>query len=268
MSRTAKRGISNATARAACAVCLAATAAIVTVSVLALAHRQADQPALFHRPGARVSIDVACDAARVSDVALAEGRPVRTGRLSDIGAAGRQDAGARLGIHAPADAPRDARADIAADAARDSLVAVRSRPGQASVVFGHSVAGPVHPSRRVAMPRMRVAHADGHAVAISAEAAERYGSVTSTRLVRSVDALGQRLPVGPAIRNQVTSLSAHGELRALDAGRLRDHADPLTAAECASKPDSARGSSPSLAKWTPEFSDQFVSILVGCSLIA
>jgi hypothetical protein len=87
MTRTAKRGISNAAAMAACAVCLVAAAAIVMVPVVALAHRQADQPPPFHAPVNRVSSDAAWDAARVSDVALedvfSQRSPVLTGQLAD-----------------------------------------------------------------------------------------------------------------------------------------------------------------------------------------
>jgi hypothetical protein len=211
---------------AACSVCLVASVAIVMVPVLALAHRQADQPPPVDAPVARVSIDVAGDAARVSDPALAgafrQQSPARTGQLADIGSAGRLDAGSLLGVHVPADTRREACADFAANAARDSLVVVRPCPGQADVVLGHSVAGPVHPSCRRAMPPMRVAHADGHAAAILATSAEWHGSVTSTRLVWPVDAIGQTLPVRPAIHSQVrpTSLLAHGESIALDAVHL------------------------------------------------
>jgi hypothetical protein len=146
MTRTAKRGISNAAAMVACAVCLVAAAVIVMVPVPAVAHRQADLPPPFHAPVDRVSSDAAWDAARVSDVALADvssqRSPARTGQLADIGPAGRLDAGSLRGIPVPSDARRDARADTAADAARNSLVDVRSRPGQADVLE-HSVAGPV-----------------------------------------------------------------------------------------------------------------------------
>jgi hypothetical protein len=249
MTRTAKRGISNAAAMAACAVCLVAAAVIVMVPVPAVAHRQADQPPPFHSRGDCVSIDAACDAARVSDVALADvcsqRSPARAGQLADIVQAGRLDAGLLLGVHVPADARRDARADTAADAERDSLGGVRSRPGQADVILGHSVAGPVHPFRRVAVPWMRVAHAGGHAAAIPAASAE------------SVDALGHRLPVEPVVRSHVhpTSLSAHREPIAHDADHLRDGAAQLTAAACANESDSERGPSPSPEKWTPEVSD-------------
>jgi hypothetical protein len=258
MTRTAKRGISNAAAMAACAVCLVAAAAIVMVPVQALAHRQADQPPPFHAPGDRVSIDVAWDAARVSDVVLADVFSLRsrtpTGQLPDIGQTGRLDAGSLRAVPVPSDALRDACTDCTADAARDSLITVRSRPGQADVVLGHSVAGPVHLSRRMAMPRMRLAHADGHAAAIPVVGDEWHGSVTSTRLVRPADAFGQRAPVEPAFRNLMhpASLSAHDEFRALAPGYLHDRAAQLTAAACASEPDSARGPSP---KWTPEVSD-------------
>jgi hypothetical protein len=263
MARTAKRGISNAVAMAACAVCLVAAAAIVMVPVQVLAHRQAGQPVPFHSPESRVSIEAAWDAARVSDVALADlysqRSPARTGHLADIGPTERLEAGFRLGVQVPADAPRDARANTAAGAARDDLVDVPSRPGpgQTTEVLGHSVAGPGRPFRRVAMPRMRIAHADRDAAAIPAEAAEWYGSVMSTQVAPLVGSFGQGLPVQPASRIQMTSLSDHDELRALNAGRLRSHADQLTAAACASEPDSARGPSPSPAKGTPEFSDQF-----------
>ena len=149
MTRTAKRGISNAAAMAACAVCLVAAAAIVMAPVLALAHCQADQAPPSHAPVDSVSIDVTWDAAQVSDVALADilrlQSPARAGQLADIGQAGQQVGDFLLGAHAPADARRDACADFAADAARDSLVDVRSRR-QANVVLGHSVArsGPPH----------------------------------------------------------------------------------------------------------------------------
>jgi hypothetical protein len=268
MTRTAKRAISNAAAMAACAVCLVAAAAIVMVPVLALAHRQPEQPPPFHALVDRVSSDGAWDADRVFDVALAEvfsrRSPARTGQLADIGQAGRLDAGSLLGVHVPADARRDARAAFAADAARDSLVAVRSRPGQ--VVVGHSVAGPDH---RMATPWMRVAHGDGHAAAIPAVGAEWHGSVTFTRLVRSVDAFGQRLPVESAVRNQVhpTSLS-HGKFRALDVGHLRDRAARRRAAARATEPDSARGPSPSPESGHPKSAIIFAYIFVGCSLIA
>jgi hypothetical protein len=218
MTRTAKRGISNAAAMAACAVCLVAAAAIVRVSVLARAHRQAGQPQPFHAPIDRVSSDAAWDAARVSDVAVADVFSQRS------------------------------RADFAADAARDRLVDVRSHR-QANVVPG--------PVRRMAMPRMRVAHTGSHAAAIPVVGAEWHGSVTFTRLVQSVDALGRRLPVEPVVRSHVhpTSLSAHGEFTAPDAGCLRGHAAQLAAAACTSEPDSARRPSPSPEKWTPEVSD-------------
>jgi hypothetical protein len=254
MTRTAKRGISNAAAMAACAVCLVAAAAIVMVPMQALARRQADQPPPLQAPIGRVSSDAAWDAARVSDVALADDfsqwGPARAGQLADIVQAGHLDAGSLRGVPVPSDAPRDARADTAADAARDSLV-VRSRPGQAEVVVGHSVAGLDH---RTATPWMRGAHAGGHGAVIPAEAAEWHGAVTSTRLVQPVDALGHRLPVEPVVRRHVhpTSLSAHGESIALHADRLHDRAAQLTAAARAIEPDSARGPSP---KWTPEVSD-------------
>jgi hypothetical protein len=261
MTRTAKRGINNAAAMAACAVCLVAAAVIVKVPVLALAHRQADHPPPFHAPVDCVSIDAAWDAARVSDVALADvfsqWSPARAGQLADIVQAGRLDAGSLRGVHVPSDAPRDARADTAADAARDSLGGVRSRPGQADVILGHSVAGPVHPFRRVAVPWMRVAHAGGHAAAMLAASAEWRGSVTSTRLVWPVNALGHRLPEELIVRSHVhpTSLSAHSEPIAHDAGHLRDGAAQLTAAAYANESDSARGPSPSPEKWTLEVSD-------------
>jgi hypothetical protein len=245
----------------ACAVCLVAAAVIVMVPVPVVAHRQADLPPPFHAPADRVSNDAAWDAARVSDVALADvssqRSPARTGQLADIGPAGRLDAGSLRGIPVPSDARRDARADTAADAARDLLVAVRSCPDQADVVLGHSMAGPVHPFRRVAVPRMRVAHAGGHAAAIPAPSAEWRGSVTSTRLVWPVNALGHRLPVESVVRSHVhpTSQSAHREPITHDAGHLRDGAAQLTAAACANESDSARGPSPSLAKWTLEISD-------------
>jgi hypothetical protein len=258
MTHAAKRGISNAAAMAACAVCLVAAAVIVMVPVLAPSSRHADQPPPFHALVDRVSSDGAWDADRVSDVALADvfsrRNPARTGQVADIGQAGRLDAGSSLGVHVPADARRDARAAFAADAARDSLVAVRSRPGQAEVVVGHSAAGPVHPPRHLALPRMRVAHAGGHAAVIPAVGAEWHGSVTFTRLVRSVDARGHGLPMEPVVRRHVhpTSLSAHGKFHALDAGHLRDRSAQLRAAARASEPDSARGPSP---KWTPEVGD-------------
>jgi hypothetical protein len=250
---------------AACAVCLVAAAAIVMVPVVALANRQADQPPPFHAPVDRVSIDAAWDAARVSDVALADvfsqWSPARAGQLSDIVQAGRLDAGFLRGVPVPADARRDACTDLAADAPRDRLVAVRSYPGQADVGLGHSVAGPVHPSRHLALSRMRVAHAGGHAAVIPAVGAEWHGAVTFTRLVQPVKALGHRLPVEPVVRRHVhpTSLSAHGESIALDAGCLRDHAAQLTAAARASEPDWARGPSPSPEKWTPEVGDHIRS---------
>ena len=261
MTRTAKRRISNAAAMAACAVCLVAAAVIVMVPVPAVAHRQADLPPPFHAPVDRVSIDATWDAARVSDVALADvfsqWSPARAGQLADIVQAGRLDAGSLRGVPVPSDAPRDVRADTAADAARDSLGGVRSRPGQADVILGHSVAGPVHPFRRVAVPWMRVAHAGGHAAAIPAASGEWRGTVTSTRLVWPVDALGHRLPKELVVRSHVhpTSLSAHREPIAHDAGHLRDGAAQLTAAACANESDSALGPSPSPEKWTLEVSD-------------
>jgi hypothetical protein len=261
MTRTAKRRISNAAAMAACAVCLVAAAVIVMVPVSTVAHRQADLPPPFDAPVDRVSIDAAWDAARASDVALADAfsqwSPARAGQLADIVQAGPLDAGSLRGVPVPSDAPRDASADTAADAARDSLGGVRSRPGQADVILGHSVAGPVHPFRRVAGPWMRVAHAGGHAAAISAASAEWRGTVTSTRLVWPVDALGHRLPVEPVVRSHVhpTSLSAHREPIAHDAGHLRDGAAQLTAVAYANESDSARGPSPSPEKWTLEVSD-------------
>jgi hypothetical protein len=263
MTRAAKRGISNAAAMAACAVCLVAAAAIVMVPVLALAHRQADPPPLLHTPVDRVSIDVAWDAARASNVARADvfsqRSPASTDHLADIGRAGRLDAGSLLGAHVPAVVRQDASTDIAADAARDRLVTVRSRPGETEVVLGHSVAGPVHPFRRMAMSWVRGAYAGGHAAVIPAEAAEWHGAVTSTRLVQPVDALGHKLPVEPVVRRHVhpTSLSAHGESIALHADRLHDRAAQLTAAACVSEPDSACGPSPSPEKWTLEVSDHF-----------
>jgi hypothetical protein len=165
MTRTAKRGISNAAAMAAWAVCLVAAAAIVMVPVLALAQHEADQAPPSHAPVDSVSIDVVWDAAQVSHVALADllsqRSPVRTGQLADIGQAERLDAGSLRAVPVPSDALRDACADFAADAARDRLVAIRAC--QADAVRGHSAAGPVHPSRHLALPRMRVAHAGGHA---------------------------------------------------------------------------------------------------------
>jgi hypothetical protein len=246
---------------AAYAVYLVAAAAIVMVPVLALGHRQADLPPPFHAPVDRVSIDAAWDAARVSDVALADvfsqWSPARAGQLADLGQAGRLDAGLLLGVHVPADARRDARADTAADAERDSLGNVRSRPGQADLILGHSVAGPVHPFRRVAVPWMRIAHAGGHAAAIPAASAEWRGTVTSTRLVWPVDTLGHRLPVEPVVRSHMhpTSLSAHGEPIPHDAGNLHDGAAQLTAAACSHESDSARGPSLRPEKWTLEVSD-------------
>ncbi|HWN67686.1 MAG TPA: hypothetical protein VNM90_08595, partial [Haliangium sp.] len=259
LTRTAKRGISNAAAMAACAVCLVAAAAIVMVPTQALARRQAGQPPPFHAPVDRVSsvsTEAAWDAARVSDVALADvfsqWSPARAGQLADIGPAGHLDAGSRRGVPVPADARRDACTDLAADAPRDRLVADRSCPGQADVGLGHSVAGPVHPFRCVAVPWMCVAHADGHAAAIPAARAEWYGSVTSTQLALPVDAFGHRLPEEPVVRSHAhpMSLSAHCETIAHDAVHLRNGAAQLTAAACANDSDSARGPSPSPATWT------------------
>jgi hypothetical protein len=264
MTRTAKRGISNAAAMAACAVCLVAAAAIVMVPMQALARRQAGQPPPFHAPVDRVSsvsTEAAWDAARVSDVALADvfsqWSPARAGQLADIGPAGHLDAGSRRGVPVPADARRDACTDLAADAPRDRLVADRSCPGQADVGLGHSVAGPVHPFRCVAVPWMCVAHADGHAAAIPAARAEWYGSVTSTQLALPVDAFGHRLPEEPVVRSHAhpMSLSAHCETIAHDAVHLRSGAAQLTAAGCANDSDSARGPSPSPVTWTSEVSD-------------
>ena len=258
MARTAKRGIRTAAAMAVCVVCLVVAAAMVMVPVRALAHRQADQLPPVHARVDRVATDVAWDAARVSDVALADDfsqrSPAHTGQLADIGQAGHLDAVSLLHLHVPAEAQRDACADFAGDVARGSLVDVRSHPGQATVVLGHSVAGPF---RRIAMPRRRVAHAEGRAAVIRAVGAEWHGSVTSTRLVWPVDAFGQRLPVEPAIRNHLhpRSLLAQDERIARDAGSLHDHAAQLTAAARASEPDSARGPSTSPGKWTPEVSD-------------
>jgi hypothetical protein len=109
----------------------------------------------------------------------------------------------------------------------------------------------------MAMPRMRGAHAGDRAAVIPAEAAEWHGAVRSTRLVQPVDTLGHRLPVESVVRSHVhpTSLSAHGESIALDAGCLRDQAAQLAAAACASEFDSARGPSPSPEKWTLEVID-------------
>jgi hypothetical protein len=262
MGRTTKRRISTAAAMVACVVYLVVNAAMVMVPVRALAHGQANRPPSFHVPVDRVSTDVASDAARVSDVALADDfsqrNPARAGQLADIGQAGRLDAGSLRAVPVPSDALRDACADFAADAARDRLAAVWSRPGQAAAVLGHSLAGPAHPPRRVAVPQLRVAHAGGHAAVIPAVGAEWYGSVTFTRLVRSADAFGHRLPVEPVVRSHVhpMSLSAHGESIALHADRLHDRAAQLTAAARASEPDSARGPSP---KWTPEVSDHIRS---------
>jgi hypothetical protein len=259
MTHAAKRGISNAAAMAACAVCLVAAAVIVMVPLLAPSSRHAYQPPPFHALVDRVSsvsTDAAWDAARVSDVALgdvfSQRNPAHAGQLADIGQAGRLDAGSLRAVPVPLDALRDACADFAADAARDRLVAIRAC--QADVVRGHSAAGPVHPSRHLALPRMRVAHAGGHAAVIPAVGAEWHGSVTFTRLVRSVDARGHGLPVEPVVRRHVhpTSLSAHGKFHALDAGHLRDRSAQLRAAARASEPDSARGPSP---KWTPEVGD-------------
>jgi hypothetical protein len=240
---------------AVCVVCLVVTAAMVLVPVRVLAHGQANRPPSFHVPVDRISTVVASDAARVSDVALADDfrqrSSARTGQLVDIGQAGWLDPGSLLGLHVPADAKRDACTGIAACATREPMVVVRSRPGQASVVLEHGVAGPVHPSRRVAMPRTRVVHAGGHVAAIRAVGAVWHRAVTSTRLVWPVDALSHRLLVEPVVRSHVH----RGESIILHADRLHDRAAQLTAAACASEPDSARGPSPSPEKWTLEVSD-------------
>jgi hypothetical protein len=228
MTRAAKRGISNAAAMAACAVCLVAAAAIVMVPVLALAHRQADPPPLLHTPVDRVSIDVAWDAARASNVALADvfsqRSPACTDHLADIGRAGRLDAGSLLGAHVPAVVRQDASTGVAACATRDPMVVVRSRPG-----------------------------AGGHVAAIRAVDAVWHRAVTSTRLVWPVDALSHRLLVEPVVRSHVH----RGESIALHADRLHDRAAQLTAAVCVSEPDSACGPSPGPEKWTLEVSDHF-----------
>ena len=228
MARTAKRGISTAAAMAACAVCLVVAAAMVMVPVLALARRQADQPPPFHAPVDSVSIDAAWDAARVSDVALADvfsqWSPTDTGQLADIGQAGWLDPGSLLGLHVPADAQRDAYTGFAAAATRDRMVVARSRPG-----------------------------AGGHVAAIRAVGAVWHRGVTSTRLVWPVGALSHRLLVEPVVRSHVH----RGESIALHADRLHDRAAQLTAAACVSEPDSACGPSPSPEKWTLEVSDHF-----------
>jgi hypothetical protein len=252
MARTAKRGISTAAAMVACAVCLVVTAAMVLLPVRVLAHGQANRPPSFHVPVDRVSTDVASDAARVSDVAQADDfrqrSSARTGQLVDIGQAGWLDPGSLLGLHVPADALRDACTGFAAAATRDRIMVVAwSRPGQAGVVLEHGVAGPAHPSRRMAMPRMRVVHV----AAIPAADAVRHRAVTSTRLVWPVDTLSHRLLVEPVVRSHMH----RGESIALHADRLHDRAAQLTAAACASEPDSARGPSPSPEKWTLEVSD-------------
>ena len=91
MARTAKRGIRTAAAMAACVVCLVVSAAMVMVAVRVLTHGQANRPPSFHVPVDRLSTDVASDAARVSDVALADDfrqrSSARTGQLVDIGQA-------------------------------------------------------------------------------------------------------------------------------------------------------------------------------------
>ena len=179
------------------------------------------------------------------------GGSAHTGQLADIGQAGHLDTGSLRGVHVPADAQRDACTGVAACATQEPMVVVRSRPGQASVVLEHGVAGPAHPSRRMAMPRTRVVHAGGHAAAILAADAEWHGSVTFTRLVWPVDAFDRRLPVEPVVRSHVH----RGESIVLHADRLHDRAAQLTAAACASEPDSARGPSPSPEKWTLEVSD-------------
>jgi hypothetical protein len=117
--------------------------------------------------------------------------------------------------------------------------------------------------RRMAMPWMRVAHADGHAAAIPAAGAEWHGSVTCTRLVRPVDAFGQRLPVGSTIRSQVqpTGLSAHDEFRALAAGHRYGRAAQRVPASTIRRAGRARSGHPKSAI-------MFTSIFVGCSLIA
>ena len=266
MTRTAKRRISTAAAMATCAVCFVVAAAMVMVPVRTLAHPKADQPLPFHAPVDRVSTDVAWDAARVSDVALADDvrqrSSARTGQLVDIGQAGWLEPGSLLGLHVPADALRDACTGFAAAATRDRMVVARSRPEQAGVVLKHDGAGPAHPPCRMAMPRMRVG--GGHVAAIRAVGAVWHRAVTSTRLVWPVDALSHRLLVESVVRSHVHC----GESIALHADRLHDRAAQLTAAACASEPDSARGPSPSPESGHSMSAIRFASIFVGCSLIA
>ena len=268
MARTAKRGISTAAVMAACVVCLVVAAAMVMVPVRALAHRQADQPPPSHAPVDSVSIDAAWDAARVSDVALADDfsqrSPAHTGQLADMGQAGHLDAGSLLGVHVPADVRRDACAGVAACATRDPMVVVRSRPGQASVVLEHGVAGPAHPSRRMAMPRTRVVHAGGHVAAIRAVGAVWHRAVTSTRLVWPVDALSHscwwsRSSAATCIAASPSSstLTACTIVR-LSSRLQRVLASPIRHAVRARAPKSGHSKS----------ALTFASTFVGCSLIA
>lgn len=274
MAGIAKRGISNAIAMAACAVCLVAAAAVVMVPSLILAHWHADQPVPFHAAVGRASSEVAWDAARGSEVALAnlysQRHPTCIGHTADIGPAGYS----LSGIDVPVQPSWDALASVAGHVVQDSLAGIQTcsrQPAAAGVAQGMATypeyartkdtfarplcIGPADPAQRVVISQMTMGYADRHAVAAPGEVAECREAVAATRRGWTMDAPGQTLPVERATRSQAqpTSLLAQADSCALDAGRLHDPATGVMASACVGEASSATVANPELRKADTRF---------------
>jgi hypothetical protein len=278
MTGMAKRGISSAIAIAARVVCLVVAAAVVMVPSVALAHWHADPPVSIRAVVGHVSDEVAWDAARGSEVALAnlysQRHPTSIGRTIEMSPARHSDECSSRGIDVPAHAAPDALAGISVPAVQDCLADVQTCSGQGAVAgreqgmatypehartkdaFARPVrVGSADPAQRVAMSQMSVRYADRHAVAAPGEVADCREAVAATRRGWTMDAPGQTLSVERAILSQAqpTSLLAQADSRALDAGRLHDPATRIMAAACVGEANSATAANPDLGKADTRF---------------
>jgi hypothetical protein len=238
MTGIARRGISNAIAMAACAVCLVVAAAVVMAPSVALAQCQAGQLIPSHAAVDRASDKVAWDAARGFEVALAnrdsQRRPTCIGYTAEMSPAGRSDGCSWSGIYVPASgiyvpayAAPEAFVGITGHVVQDSLANIQTCSGQ-SAATGPEQGMATYPE-----------------------------AVAATRRGWTMDAPGQRqrLPVERVILSQAqpTSLLAQADSRALDAGRLHGPATEIMALMGDDETDSMLVANPELGKVDTRF---------------